>query len=389
MSVYKNTNLRVIFGLTLTSAMSINLIAPALPKMATALDIPEVHVGLMISFFTLPGVFLVPLIGILADRYGRKKVLMPCLIAHGVFGSAVAFTNNFQHALVLRVLQGIGWAGLFSLITTLIGDLFEDLQRSEAIGANASILGIGLASFPLIGGAIAISSWSNPFLLFSVAFPMAALAHLFLDEPTVEKRSETGGDFRSAFKYVKSLRATAVLAAAILAYILLFGTFVTYFTLLLEEKFQASPLTTGVLIAVMFLVSSGVSTQAGRVVKRLAKSNAVIVGFFVYGLSLLIIPFISQPQLFLLPVAALGVGHGLNIPALHTLATELAPIEHRAVVVSLFITMIRVGQTLGPPLLATILLYSDLNMIFVVSGLAAISSVAIGSGLKSWGKFIG
>ena len=109
---YKDTNLRIVFGVTLMAVMGVASIAPALPKIVESLGISTKEIGLLITVFTLPGVFLTPVLGVLADRIGRKRILAPSLILFGVAGSACAFTGDLNTLLVFRFFQGVGAAYL-------------------------------------------------------------------------------------------------------------------------------------------------------------------------------------------------------------------------------------------------------------------------------------
>jgi hypothetical protein len=73
-SVFKNKNLYFIFGVTLIAMMGVASITPAFPDIIRYFNISPQQVGWLIVAFTLPGIFLTPFTGILADRYGRKVV---------------------------------------------------------------------------------------------------------------------------------------------------------------------------------------------------------------------------------------------------------------------------------------------------------------------------
>jgi len=163
--LYFNKNLQVIFSITLTAVLGVASITPAFPRMERDLHISAQDIGLLITVFTLPGVILTPILGVLADRIGRKKILIPALLLFGVAGTSCFFARDFQLLLVFRFLQGIGAASLGSLNVTIIGDLFEGHDRAAAMGYNASVLSIGTASYPAIGGALATIGWYYPFLL--------------------------------------------------------------------------------------------------------------------------------------------------------------------------------------------------------------------------------
>jgi len=167
--VLKDKNLHIIFGITLSAVMGVSSIAPALPVIARALDVTTDQIGLLITVFALPGILLTPFLGVLADRFGRKRILIPSLLLYGIAGVACAFTTSFSDLLWLRFLQGAGSAALGALNITLIGDLFQGNRRATAMGYNGSVLSVGTAVYPAIGGLLAAFAWNYPF--FSAGLP--------------------------------------------------------------------------------------------------------------------------------------------------------------------------------------------------------------------------
>ena len=65
------------------------MIYPVLPVIADALEIGEGSIGLLITAFTLPAVFLAPIGGMLIDLRGRKQVLVASLLLYGIAGGAI------------------------------------------------------------------------------------------------------------------------------------------------------------------------------------------------------------------------------------------------------------------------------------------------------------
>jgi MFS family permease len=71
-----------------------------------------------------------------------------------------------------------------------------------------------------------------------------------------------------------------------------------------------------------------------------------------------------------------GVAHGANIPSIQTAVAGLAPLESRAAFMSINSTMLRLGQTVGPPLMGIIYLHGQAETTFLVaSGLAVLVPV--------------
>jgi ACDE family multidrug resistance protein len=168
--LYLNKNLLIIFSITLLGVMGVASITPAFPEIATHFQIPYKKVGWLITVFTLPGIALTPVLGVLADRYGRKTILAPALFLFALAGFACSQVNDFETLIVLRFIQGIGAASLGSLNVTLIGDIFKNEQRPAAMGYNASVLSLGTAAYPAIGGALTMISWNFPFTFLCLPF---------------------------------------------------------------------------------------------------------------------------------------------------------------------------------------------------------------------------
>ncbi len=187
--LYRHKNLLIIFTVSVITFVVLASIPPAFPKIIQALNVPPQKIGLLISVFSLPSLALGPIVGVLADRLGRKKILVPSLVLFGIAGTACAFARDFNLLLWFLFLQGIGGASMHSLTIALISDLYSGTRRTTAIGYNTSIITASMAIYSIIGGALAVMGWYYPFLLSLAAIPVALLVWFGLKnpEPTGEK----------------------------------------------------------------------------------------------------------------------------------------------------------------------------------------------------------
>ena len=92
--VYHDKNLIIIFAVSLIAVLGVGSVTPAFPKLAQALHVQPQNIGLLVTVFTFPAFALEPLIGVLADRFGRKKVIVPSLFLFGIAGCACAFAAH-------------------------------------------------------------------------------------------------------------------------------------------------------------------------------------------------------------------------------------------------------------------------------------------------------
>jgi MFS transporter, ACDE family, multidrug resistance protein len=113
--IYLNTNLQLVFGVTLMAVLGVSSITPTFPVIIEEFNISPQLIGMLITVFTLPGIVITPLLGILAVRFGRKRILIPSMLLFGMAGAACALARDYNLLLFLRFLQGIGAASRGSL----------------------------------------------------------------------------------------------------------------------------------------------------------------------------------------------------------------------------------------------------------------------------------
>ncbi|OZI34453.1 MFS transporter [Bordetella genomosp. 10] len=85
------------------------------------------------------------LAGILADRYGRVRVLQATILWFSVCTVAIGFTQNFEQIFVLRALQGLGFGGEWAVGSVLMGEIVRAEHRGKAVGTVQSGWAIGWA----------------------------------------------------------------------------------------------------------------------------------------------------------------------------------------------------------------------------------------------------
>ena len=375
---YLEKNLLIIFCITLTAILSVSTLAPAFPKIREEFAISDQSVGLLITFFTLPGVVLTPVLGVLADRYGRKRILVPSLMLFGIAGGMCAFITNFELLLTLRFVQGIGGAALGSLNVTVIGDLFSGKERTSAMGYNASVLSVGTAAYPALGGALADLSWNYPFLLAFIGIPVGLLVLFVLNNPEPKNRQNLKEYLHNLWISLKHCRVIVLFAASCVTFIILYGSYLTYFPLLLDERFEVSSFVIGLVMSSMSAVTAVTASQLGRLASIFSEQTLLKASFIIYGVSLAIFPFVHTFWLLVIPIVIYGVAQGINIPSIITLLSGMAPMEYRAAFMSANGMVLRIGQTLGPMLMGFMVILGGISYAFFTgTALAVIMFVVL------------
>lgn len=367
----RDPNLHVIFAVTLIAVMGVSSLTPAFPEISRALGVSSRQVGLLISVFTVPGVVLAPVLGVLADRWGRKRVLVPSLLLFAVAGSACAFARDFQLLLALRLLQGIGAAALGALNMAILSDLYTGHARTTAMGYNSSVLSVGTASYPAIGGALTGIAWYTPFLLPLSALPVAFLVAFRLE--TRDPALETGlrEHLTQTLAAARGRRVVSAFLASTLAFIVIFGPYLAFVPILLDRRFGASPLAIGLLFSLGSISSAVASARLGQVARHVPETRLVAFGFMAYAVAMAAIALAGNPWLLAVPVVLFGAANGMAIPSLFTWLMGLVSDEQRGAILALNASVLRLGQTLGPLVAGTLSVIGGLDAVFL--GIAVLS----------------
>lgn len=364
--------LPLIFSITVTGILANTLIGPAIPDILTAFDQPDSRAGLFVSAGTLPGIVMAPVIGVLADRHGRRAVLTPCLVAFGVFGLLSGLAPTFEALLVLRLLQGIGSAGLINLAVVLIGDHWDGIERARLVGQNAAVLTVSLAVFPPIGGLLTeIGGWRLSFLPYAVGLATALLIWRRLDparpDGSATVRSQLGGA-RVAARHRDVVGSISI---GFVIFLLIFGLFLTALPVHLEREFGLTAGLRGLVIAAPALTSTISALRLGRVRARFGAVAILVGAASLFTVAFVIIGVSHTLPVLLAGALLYGVGEGLFIPTLQDVVSGAAPASQRGAVVALWVGAARAGQTVGPLAVAGIYGAVGTGTTFVIGGALA------------------
>lgn len=371
-SVFRNKNLYVIFSVTLIGVMGVASITPAFPAIIRYFNITAQQVGWLIAAFTLPGIFLTPVTGVLADRLGRKLILVPSLFLFGVAGFACAFIHDYHWLLAFRFIQGIGASSLASINVTLIGDIFTGEKRVAAMGYNASVLSIGTASYPAIGGLLAVFGWQYIFLLPLLAIPLGIWVIYGLNNPEPKNHQNLKTYFGNVWRTINRKTVWGLFLSNILLFVILYGAYLTYFPLMLESRFGAESVLIGGTMSMMSLVTALTSFQLPRINRFLNPKQQLMTATVFYFLSMAIISQAEHWSGIIAGVVLFGLGHGVIIPSIQTMMVSLASIQERAAFMSLNSMVLRIGQTVGPLLIGIFYTIGGVSFAFIAGAGTAI-----------------
>lgn len=357
---WRSKRLYLLLATAAVAPLDVNIVGPALPAIADAFDVSSARSGLVITAFAAPGAFLAPIVGMYADRLGRRRVIVPCLLLYGVAGVAVTLTTDLWQVLALRAVQGsVGGSILASLTLALVGDYYDGPRRNAVMGVVSAGISFSAAAGPVLGGVLAARSWDAPFYLYGSSVVVAALAYRYLDAPAAEggdgdANADGGGRegsyVRAAVASLPARRALAVYGATLIGFTFFFGGVLTAVPFLLEGTYGLASGRVGALVTGAMMVAAVVAVFNGRFARYLSNLGLVTVAFGFYAVGLVGVWAAGSATAVLLALGVFGIGHGLLLPSVASALSALAGPEFRGGVMSLRTSVILGAQAIGPPL---------------------------------------
>jgi MFS family permease len=216
------------FGGWAVDAIDVMVYIYVIPTLIAVWGMSKTQAGFIITVTVLASAIGGWLAGILADRYGRVRVLQLTVLWFAFFTFLCGFTNSYEQLLVTRALQGLGFGGEWAVGAVLIGEMIRPEHRGKAVGTMQSgwAVGWGAANilYELLPEAIA---WRAMFWVGILPALLVFYIRKNVKEPEVfratkDKVSQRGGYFLEIF-------SPALLRTTLLASLMTTGMMVGYY----------------------------------------------------------------------------------------------------------------------------------------------------------------
>ncbi|WP_309573519.1 MFS transporter [Deinococcus sp.] len=329
--------------------MSGATIAPALPAMQAHFAGTPNAAFLVKLALTIVGLVIAisaPLSGTLADRYGRRPVLLGSLVLYALGGASGLIATSLGGVLIGRVVLGVAVAGTMTAAGALVNDLFSGPARGRFLSQQAAFASFGGALLFPLGGLLAAHSWRSPFALYLLA---ALLLPLVFRLPRGVATALPGEIIDSTAPRWGSI--TVIYALAI-GYMIVFYLMPAQGPFLLRTL-GASPTLTGILLGVFALTSAVTSLLYARAAGRFDPRRVAALGFSLVAGGWAIISAAPALPMVVAGLILAGLGGGLVFPNLYTWLADLTPPAWRGRVTAGMSSAVFLGQFLSPIILVS------------------------------------
>lgn len=210
-----------------SAAIEIELSLPSFPDIARAFDVSEEVIEGTISLnflgFCLSALFYGPL----SDRFGRRPILLLGTVLFLIGSISCSLATTIEMILLSRFIQGLGAAGSFVVVFTMISDAYKDNKATYWIGLLNAILTATMALSPILGGYLnAYFGWSAcyTFVAFVTAVQLILLC-LYLPETRKGQDVRVSAAIKdyvqllSSFRFIQSSLIPSLIAGGYMAFV--------------------------------------------------------------------------------------------------------------------------------------------------------------------------
>ncbi|MER7450299.1 MFS transporter [Nocardia beijingensis] len=359
-----------VLAAAMLTIMAPAVIAPSLPAMREAFAAvtgAEVLVRLVLTITSLAIGLSAPLAGMVADRVGRKPLLVSSLALFALAGVSGYFADTLGALLVTRAVLGVAVGGIMTAVSATITDWFDGPRRASFLGLQQAFAGIGGVVFLPLAGLLAAADPKSPFLIYACSAAILPFALLALREG--RRHDELGPLLDEGRPERGTLRSIGGLYLLALLVTLAFYMAPTQLPFLLADL-GAGPAVVGAVIAGTTLSSVGGALAFPRLRNRWHRNVLTAASIALLGIGWVLIGMADTVAQVLVGLLVGGFGVGFAVPNLNLRLGELAPAARRGRILSGLVTGIFLGQFLSPLIVQPLIAATGIGGAFLWTGIA-------------------
>ncbi|HEL2555303.1 TPA: multidrug efflux MFS transporter [Streptococcus suis] len=373
-SSYWKQNLKVAWLGNFLTGTSFTLVMPFISVFVEELGVGagqvEYYAGLAVSVNALAAALMAPIWGSLADRYGRKPMMVRAAFAMIFTMGGMAFVPNVFWLLALRVLNGV-FTGYIPNATALIASQVPKDKTGYALGTLSTGAVAGNLIGPTLGGILAeMFGVHTVFLLVGLLYAIVVLLTVFyIREDFVPIKKGEEMSVKEVFEQVKDRQMLVGLFVTSMIIIAAAQAVVPILTLYVRHLGQTDNLlfVAGFIISLPGMASLVTSGYLGKIGDRIGNHRLLLIALTYSLLINVFCVFAENPfQLGLLRFMY-GFGTGALLPSVNSLLTKLTPKEGISRIFSYNQLFNNLGSVVGPMMGSAVAAHMGYDWVFYLS----------------------
>jgi MFS family permease len=339
--------LLVTSGLTVLVTAILGPSLPAMQAYFAAVPGADYLVPLTMTAPMLMMAALSVLAGELADRVGRKRLLVAAAILYAFVGTAPLYLDSLGAIIASRFALGILEAVLMTVSTTMIGDYYSGAKRERFMSLQTTVSASAAFLLNTLGGVIAEHGWRAPYGVYAISLLLAPLMVIYLWEPTTRASMSRDEVERDGAAFRPGLLALTCVLAVFTG--IMFLTVPVHFGYLHGAIGVKSPSQIGLAYGVNSLgVICGTLLFGWALAPRLRVAAQLALGALIAGAGFGLMNFANDYGVLTLAGFVNGVGAGILLPTMVTWNMRDLPVSRRGFGTGAFQSCLFFGMFLNP-----------------------------------------
>ena len=327
--------------------------------------------GISSMAYALTSTAAAPFIGMLADRFGRRPIILLSLSAYVLALSGYLFATSTWLLILLRGLTGVFTAGLIPAITSSVSDLASENRRAQWIGIVNGGASAGWIFGPLFGGLLYDRfGYETPFAT-SIAMAVGALLLAVFLIP--ETYTPTAQPSRLRMAWMRYIRAFASQRTFLLLMLVSFGVMFAWAFIEPQFMFYAyddlswASSQLGLVMSMYGIAFMFGEFALGRLSDRLGRKPVLVLGLALFSAQFAGLVVFRNATWIVVSFILAGLGNAIYDPALSAHILDITPSEHKARVMGIKSTVGSLGNLLGPALVVMFTSFMGPQVVFMIS----------------------
>ncbi|MGF7118611.1 multidrug resistance protein [Methanobacterium oryzae] len=324
--------LAFLFTIVLFNFIGLTLLITVQAFIVREYNTTALAVSLLTVFYAIFQFIGAPILGRISDRYGRRPVLLVCLLGSAVGYFIFGIGGALWILYISRIIDGFT-GGNVSVASAIISDISTPKERTKNLGFIGAAFGLGFIIGPVIGGVLSQISLAAPAYAAGI-FSLAAtvVGFFILPESLPRDKRDSSKILLKDLNPVASIGkfiSRSMLGMLLIAFLIVnftFNGFTITFPVFVIDKFNIDPLNIGGLLFVSGIVIAIVQGGLiGKLYKIFGDKNLLMMGTLILTAGLILFALANSFWMLYPVLGVISLGVGLITPSINSQLSKMVP----------------------------------------------------------------
>jgi DHA1 family multidrug resistance protein-like MFS transporter len=363
----------IILMTAFSATLGLGVISPFLPELAGRHGANGFWIGMIFAGFGISRGIIVPFIGKMSDRTGKKIFVASGLLLFAVISLLYPRAHNIYELTLVRLLHGLSAGMIIPVVMAYVGETAEKGREGKTISALIMMFYFGLAAGPLLGGYLGQAHGFDSVFYVMSALGVAAFLTVVFFLPDIRKPAPEAAAQAVSFKVLmhnRHIKAVLLIAVFVTLMLAVFMSFLP--SVAMKDRVDVSHI--GIIISAGIFLAGLLQIPFGRIADKLdniGKFLQIGAGSVIGMSALFAVPFCPDFHALLVAGLFVGLGTAVSISALSNLSIGIGKKVGMGSWMGIYNAAFSAGFALTPIAAGIIMDHMGIDSVFYVFGLLA------------------